>query len=133
MTFPALTSYRELSPCCSVWQALLVEIPVSSVTLFLAIPRVPLNCMNTKPLWICHLSLFYLVLQTVSSHKATQWLQTVLSQVFLSVAFLQKLKEWSQCYQKLFSTGHKPFISFVESHFSSCHHLGKPPCPISHP
>lgn len=94
-------SCRGLSPCCSVWQVQPDEIPVSRVTLFPANPRIPLNCMNTKPLWICHLPSFYLGLQAVFPHKAARWLQAALSQVFLSAAFLQKLKEWSQCYQKI--------------------------------
>lgn len=94
-------SCRGLSPCSSVWQVQPDEIPVSRVTLFPANPRILLNCMNTKPLWICHLPSFYLGLQAVFPHKAARWLQAALSQVFLSAAVLQKLKEWSQCYQKI--------------------------------
>lgn len=44
---------------------------------------------------------FYLELQAVFSQKAAWWLQAALSQVFLSGAFLLKLKEWSQCYRKI--------------------------------
>ncbi len=99
--FPRRILLRIVSLLQCVWQVQPDEIPVSRVTLFPANPRIPLNCTNTKPLWICHLPSFYLGLQAAFPHKAAQWLQAALSQVFLSVALLQKLKEWSQCYQKI--------------------------------
>lgn len=99
--FPGRILLRIVSLLQCVWQVQPDEIPVSRVTLFPANPRIPLNCTNTKPLWICHLPSLYLGLQAVFPHKAAHWLQAVLSQVFLSVALLQKLKEWSQCYQKI--------------------------------
>lgn len=131
LTFPAHTSCRGLSPCCSVWQVQLDEIPVSCVTLFLGNPRVPLNCMNTKPLWICHLPSFYLGLQAVFSHKAAQWLRAALSQVFLSVAFIPKTKRVVSMLSENYSLQDvSPSYLLLKATF---HHLGKPSCPISHP
>lgn len=62
-TFSEHPSGKALSLCCSVPHVETDEIPVSCVTLLSAVPKVSLNCKNTKPLWICHLPSLYLELQ----------------------------------------------------------------------
>lgn len=74
---------------------------------------------------------FYLGLQAVFSHKAAQWLQAALSQVFLSVAFFPKTKRVVSMLSENYSLQDvSPSYLLLKATF---HHLGKPSCPISHP
>lgn len=133
------SSCQGLSRYCNVWQVSQMKSLSAVSPYFLAKPRIPLNYMNTKPLWICHLLSFYLELQAVFTFtKLHVGYWQCSATFFFSPPFSlpPNTERVFNVIRNVFSKGRRPFISpNAESHFSSivCTIQFSLSCPISHP